>query len=114
MGGTGFGSKVGTHSRTGASSVISRTAKSLMGYTPIPIHVLERSAEFLVRWLNTNVPNFSGLHSFPQDIITTNGTQIYELILYLSGKPAPGRTKSKKGVSALAETSLAGQLHQFE
>lgn len=44
MGGTGFGSKIGTHSRTGASSVISRTAKSLMGYVPIPIHVLERSA----------------------------------------------------------------------
>ena len=90
-------SKMGTVSRTGASSVISRTAKSLMGFTPISIYILERSAEFLVRWMNTHIPAFSGLHSFPNDIIATCGTQIYELIFHLSGKHAPGRGKAKKG-----------------
>ena len=34
----------------GASSVQSRTAKSLVGYNPVPFDILERNCEYVTRW----------------------------------------------------------------
>lgn len=39
-------------SKTGASSVISRTARSLVGYNPVPLHLLEKNCEYVCRWFN--------------------------------------------------------------
>lgn len=42
-------------SRTGGSSVISRTAKSLVGYNPVPIDILEKNCEYAMRWFNATI-----------------------------------------------------------
>lgn len=42
-------------SKTGASSVISRTARSLVGYNPVPTYVLERNCEYICRWFNATL-----------------------------------------------------------
>ena len=34
----------------GASSVVSRTARSLVGYNPVQPHILERNCEYICRW----------------------------------------------------------------
>jgi hypothetical protein len=41
----------------GASSVISRTARSLVGYNPVRGDVLERNCEFICRWFNASLSN---------------------------------------------------------
>lgn len=40
-------------SKAGGSSVISRTAKSLVGFNPVPVQMLERNCEYAVRWYNS-------------------------------------------------------------
>jgi hypothetical protein len=77
-----------------ASSVISRTAKSLVGYNPVPWDVLERNCEHVCRWFNASL-NTTAMQSFPQDLIAQNGSQMYDLITYLSGKRPPGQASSK-------------------
>lgn len=42
-------------SKTGASSVISRTARSLVGFNPVPVHILERNTEYICRWFNATL-----------------------------------------------------------
>jgi hypothetical protein len=77
-----------------ASSVISRTAKSLVGYNPVPSDILEKNCEHVCRWFNASL-NTTSMQSFPQDIITQNGAQMYDLITYLSGKRPPGQASQK-------------------
>ena len=60
-------------SKGGASSVISRTARSLVGYNPVPIHILERNCEYVQRWFN-NTLHSSTMQNFPNDIINQNGS----------------------------------------
>ena len=55
-----------------ASSVISRTAKSLVGYNPVPSDILEKNCEHVCRWFNASL-NTTSMQSFPQDIVTQNG-----------------------------------------
>lgn len=78
----------------GGSSIISRTAKSLVGYNPVPSDILERNCEYVCRWFNSSL-NSNSMQAFPQDLITQNGTQMYDLITYLSGKRPPGQASSK-------------------
>ena len=52
----------------GGSSVISRTAKSLVGFTPVPLALLEKSCEYVCRWYNATMQS-SSLASFPTDVI---------------------------------------------
>lgn len=44
--------------------------------------------EFLVKWMNANVLK-NQLEHFPQDLVTTGGRHIYEMIEFLSGKTVP-------------------------
>jgi hypothetical protein len=39
----------------GGSSIISRTAKSLVGYNPVPSDILERNCEYVCRWFNASL-----------------------------------------------------------
>jgi hypothetical protein len=82
-----------------ASSVISRTQKSLVGYSPVPEDVLVRNCEHVCRWFNSSL-NTTSMQAFPQDIITQNGAQMYELITYLSGKRPPGQVTAKQLAAA--------------
>ena len=74
----------------GGSSVTSRTARSLVGYNPVPVVLLEENCEYVRRWYNATMQT-SSLVSFPTDVLNQNGQQIYDLIYYLSGKKAPGQ-----------------------
>ena len=53
----------------GASSVVSRTARSLVGYNPVRIDILERNCEFITRWF-THTMSAHSMQSFPNDVIT--------------------------------------------
>jgi hypothetical protein len=55
--------------------VLSRTPKSLVGFNPVPLQLLEKSC---------------GVSSFPTDVINQNGQHIFDLVAYLSGKRPPG------------------------
>lgn len=78
-------------SRAGGSSVISRNARSIIGFDPVGAQVLERNCEQIVRWFNATLTTSSSMQSFPNDIITQNGAQIYELVGFLAGKKPPGQ-----------------------
>ena len=100
----------------GASSVVSRTARSLVGYNPVRIDILERNCEFITRWF-THTMSAHSLQSFPNDVITQNGNQIFDLITYLSGKKPPGQA-SQKAIAAAshgnAKDVLKVLLTQYE
>ena len=79
----------------GASSVVSRTARSLVGYNPVQPHILEKNCEYICRWFMQTL-SATSMQQFPQDVITQNGNQIFELIHYLSGKKPPGQATNKQ------------------
>jgi len=59
-------------SKGGASSVVSRTARSLVGYNPIRFDILQENCEYVCRWF-TQTLSATSMQSFPQDVITQNG-----------------------------------------
>ena len=61
-----------------------------LGYQPIPEPLLTKSTEYIVRWLNFNVL-VNAISKFPGDLIETHGTQIFDLMQYLTGKSLPFR-----------------------
>jgi hypothetical protein len=69
--------------------VISRTAKSLVGFNPVPVQLLEKNCEYVCRWYNATMQS-SSISSFPTDVINQNGQHIFDLVAYLSGKRPPG------------------------
>mmetsp|Transcript_43635 Transcript_43635/g.42161 ORF Transcript_43635/g.42161 Transcript_43635/m.42161 type:complete len:195 (+) Transcript_43635:871-1455(+) len=106
---TGFHGKA--FSKGGASSVISRTAKSIVGFDPVPVHILEKNCEYICRWFNATLHTAS-MSNFPNDIIQHNGNQVYELIAYLSGKRPPGQMVKQTGTNA--KDNLKALLQQYE
>lgn len=60
-------------SKGGASSVISRTARSLVGYNPVASNILEKNCEYISRWFSTTM-HTSNMQNFPLDIINQNGS----------------------------------------
>ena len=42
-------------SKTGGSSVITRTAKSLVGFEPVPMQVLDENCKYIERWYNATM-----------------------------------------------------------
>jgi hypothetical protein len=83
----------------GASSVQTRTATSLVGYNPVPFDILERNCEYVTRWFQNTMQGMT-MQAFPQDIVQQNGSQIFELIQFLSGKKAPGQASAKQLAAA--------------
>jgi len=71
-----------------------------LGYEPIPKNLLEKSADNILRWLNHNALS-APIQSFPLDVITNNGLQIFELLTFLIGKSLGFKVKieinSKRG-----------------
>jgi len=100
----------------GASSVVSRTAKSLVGYNPVRIDILEKNCEFVTRWF-THTMSANSLNEFPKDVVTQNGGQVFDLIQYLSGKKPPGQATQKALTAAShgnAKDVLKVLLTQYE
>lgn len=88
-----FSEKGAKGARTSAgSSVFSRSAKSIIGFNPVPQPLMERSLEFLVRWLNAKLLT-SPVNKLPDDFIEANGAQLYEILTTLCGKTPPGQVK---------------------
>ena len=79
---------------SGASSVMSRSAKSMVGYNPIPIHLLEKGLENIMRWVTSAVHLSTTISKFPDDIIASNGQLFYEIVFAVSGKMPPGLVKN--------------------
>ena len=75
-----------------AGSGISRVGKHILGYSPIPQHMLERSSEYILRWLKENGLT-QPIQKFPHDLIENNGIPIFDLVAFLTGKPSQMKTK---------------------
>ena len=56
----------------------------------------------------------STIQNFPLDIINENGQQIYDLILYLSGKKAPGNIKNQPNLVNNKKDMLKSLVTQYE
>ena len=51
-------------SKGGASSVVSRTARSLVGYNPVQMHILDKNCEYICRWF-TQTLNATSMQQYP-------------------------------------------------
>jgi hypothetical protein len=103
-------------SKAGGSSVISRNAKSIIGFNPVAAQVLERNCEQIVRWFNATIQTSTSMQNFPADIIAQNGGQIFDLIAFLSGKKPPGQAPKNLGAGkdANAKDTLKILMTQYE
>jgi hypothetical protein len=104
------------NSKGGTNTNITRTANSLIGYSPVPFDMLEMNTEFVTRWFN-NTMQSPAMQSFPQDVVMQNGSQIFDLIAFLSGKKAPGQATPKQltlAAHANAKDALKVILTQYE
>ena len=59
--------------------------KNIFGYSLIPSEFLTSSLETIAKWLNRFVLS-SQLLRFPDDVIASQGSQLFDLYAYLSGK----------------------------
>jgi hypothetical protein len=66
----------------------------LVGYNPIPLHLLEKGLENITRWLSSSLNLSTQVSKFPDDFIASNGALLYEVISSLSGKMPPGLIKN--------------------
>lgn len=88
-----------------ASSAYSRSAKSIVGYQPIPQSLLDKGLEFLTRWMNHHVlPNT--ITHFPDDFIAQSGAPLYDLIHTLSGKAPPSQAKNSPASAGKDQVAL--------
>lgn len=93
------------------SAMSSKSCRSTLGYTPIPIQALEKSCEVIVRWLNHFALN-STIQLFPTDIISNNGSQLFDLMGYLLGKQL--NFKAKIDVTMKKVDKMKAVLRQYE
>lgn len=80
-------------------------------YEPIPKNLLERSADNVLRWLNNNALS-SPIQNFPNDLITSNGAHLFELMSFLIGKWLPFRAKIELTMKRLEKVQLL--MKQYE
>ncbi|EGR27115.1 hypothetical protein IMG5_201370 [Ichthyophthirius multifiliis] len=73
--------KLGTSVQSYSST---KSQAQALGYYPIPKVLLDKSIEYITRWLNYNILQ-SPIKKFPSCIIEHNGSQIFELIFFLTG-----------------------------
>lgn len=81
-----------------ASSAYSRSAKSIVGYLPIPQTLLDKGLEHLTRWMNHHILA-NPISHFPEDFINQFGSPLFDLIHSLSGKSPPGMMKNAPNTS---------------
>lgn len=94
-----------------ASSAYSRSAKSIIGYMPIPQTLLDKGIDHLTRWMNHHVL-VNPVSHFPEDFISQYGAPLYELVYALSGKMPPGQIKN---ISSIPHKEIIKQLYkQYE
>jgi len=74
------------------SKASNTTSKNIFGYSLIPNDLLSNALDNILRWLNHFVLS-TPLRSFPDDVITSNGAQIFDLYCYLSGKIFQNKAK---------------------
>lgn len=102
---------IGGPKTSAPSSVVSRSAFSIVGYSPIPIVLLEKGLEHLARFLNQFLSNTT-ISKFPDDMITQNGAPLYEFIYFMTGRNPPGMIKN---IHAVNSKELARLLYkQYE
>lgn len=78
------------HSRIGSFG--SKSVRSTVGFSPIPMSLLESTCKFCMNWLN-NFVLVNPIENFPTDLITTNGQPIFEMISFLTKRNPPQMSK---------------------
>lgn len=92
------------------------TAKTLLGYNPVPLGALEQNCEYVTRWYNSMLQSSNPMVQFPTDVINHNGIPIFDLVQYLSGKRPPGAARKDQltANSQNAKEYLRILLQQYE
>lgn len=49
--------------------MISRTQRSIVGFNPVPVYILEKNCEHICRWFNATL-HTTTMQNFPSDIIS--------------------------------------------
>ena len=97
-----------------ASSLISSRSsapKNLFGYHLIPNELLSNSLETIQRWLNHFVLS-SAIQAFPDDVIASHGSMLFDLYTYLCGKAFQGRARFDQPLKRLERINLL--IKQYE
>lgn len=102
---------VGGPRTSAGSSVVSRSAGSIIGYTPVPMYMLDKGLDFLTRFLNNRILSTT-ISRLPDDFITNHGALLYEIITFLGGRSPPGQLKNPNLIPAKDQTKLL--LKQYE
>ncbi|CAD8117028.1 unnamed protein product [Paramecium sonneborni] len=76
--------KYAKHSFSVRSSTSSKGTANL-GYTPVRKELFDQASEYIIRWLNYHVLTTT-ITMYPEEVINSNGQQIFELITFLTGK----------------------------
>ncbi len=58
---------------------------SYLGVTPINQSILTNTLNYVLRYLNANLLT-SPIHQFPESLIENDGTQLFEIISFVSNK----------------------------
>jgi len=83
----------------------SKLDRHILGYNRIPQEMLDKSCQEIVNWLNYNVV-VNYINKFPQDVIEADGSQIFEMIQYLTGKNIGSKAKLDSVKSRKEKISL--------
>lgn len=70
--------------------------------------MLDRSCDLMMRWLNYTALT-SNIQSFPDDVVSAYGSQIFEMIFFLTGKTLPFKLKfesTQKNMKKIDKTEM--------
>jgi hypothetical protein len=60
---------------------------------------MERTLDGICRWINQNVMvGQQGLSQFPHDLIKSNGSQLFDIVVFLTSKSLSFKYKAEHGV----------------
>ena len=76
-----------------ANSVGSKSVRSQnIGFKPIPMDQLEKSCDRAKKWINDYIMN-ADIGKFPDDVIFHNGSQIFDVVEFLTKRTLPMKSK---------------------
>lgn len=57
----------------------------MLGYSPIPMDLVERNKQYAAKWMNNFLPTLN-LYSFPESVIELDGQPMIDFVGFISGK----------------------------
>ena len=95
------------------SSATNKSVMSYLGVPPINQAVLTNTLNYVLRYLNANLLT-SPIHEFPDSLIENDGSQLFEIIAFVSNKPSSYPWKYNGGLKGVEKvTKLFEQYNEL-